>query len=229
MSTVTKDEEVILNRFVEFLKINKGIEYQKFKQDVPNRNGTKNLDYFLNSSEAQKIALEIKSLNDKPEYLGNSKQFEVVYNELEPLIVSKISSSFLLIHLPYSYPMTMKQLRFKLKAVGQEVAQNVLDTAKELQDIGQEEWILTKLGLIKVEYVSNESGICFTSSGDRYGTAVDVFNYILSFFQGKISVANEQLDINADSRVLLITNRSPLIPKDMLIEAADEFFPMHEE
>jgi transcriptional antiterminator Rof (Rho-off) len=80
-----KDEDAFMIRFVDFLKANEGIEYQKVAQDVPNRTGVKNFDYLLISPEGRKLALEVTTLNDEPISLGHSGQFNEVWRKVSKL------------------------------------------------------------------------------------------------------------------------------------------------
>lgn len=222
IGTVRKREEAIKNRFVEYLRKTEGLNWTTRSQDVPTRNGRKNFDYLLECN-GRTLALEITTRNDEQESLSHNSLSNIVWNELCSLVRVDRLGGCIWLRTPNSYSMSTSKVKAILKTQGGELAE-IIEKASSTLVVGQQVRLSTQLGFFVLKRIEGQPDLLSTSGRDwHWSTAQSRFDEIVAFFERTIEAKNQQLDTEADRRVLVISDNAPF-GKDFLPEAAKEFF-----
>jgi hypothetical protein len=105
---------------------------------------------------------------------------------------------------------------------------NIIEEASCTLGVGQQVSVSTALGVFILNRIKGEAGLFPTSGRERWSPAQSIFEEILAFFERTIEAKNQQLDTEADRRVLVISDNAPF-GKDLLLEAAQKFFGENRE
>jgi hypothetical protein len=219
-----KREEAIKNRFVEYLRRTEGLNWATKAQEVPTRNGRKNFDYLLECNE-RTLALEITTRNDEEESLAHNSQTIMVWNQLCSLVRVDMLQGCTWFETPGSYSMSSTRLKNILKKHGREIASIIEETSSNL-GVGEKNAVQTKLGLFVVGRVEGSPGLLSMSTfrgWDEYKLAESEYQENLAALNKVIGRKSEQLDTDADRRVLLISDNAPF-GKDLFRDAISECF-----
>jgi hypothetical protein len=191
------------------LKTTEGTEFVTIAVDVPNKSRQKNFDYLLRESSGKTMALEITWLTDKNEdrnghdFVAASKRFSQLLRILESLISDQELPCGIRIEVPYHVPLTMKQM----KSLGEKklvLIKTQLMTVIRNLSAGQSVPVDTEIGSFQIIGVPG-SGLMLQSVGGHRGGTFDE-DYFAAKVRKLIPRKNEQLDYEADRRVLLIGN-----------------------
>ena len=224
-----KREEAIKDRFVAYLRATGDLDWRTKALDVPARNGRKNLDYLL-QSDNQTLALEITTRNDEQESLAHNSQSIAVWNQLCPLIRADKLGGCTWFRTPNSYPMSSTKVRNIIKQYGEEIARMIEELSFTLR-VGDERAVETKLGQFVVGRVEGPPSLLppMTWRGWDWKTAEAEYQDSLELLKIMIVAKNEQLDTDADRRILLIVDNAPF-GKPQFREAVSDFFnQVHDE
>lgn len=219
----TKREEAIKNRFVEHLRKTEGLCWTTKAQDVPTRNGRKNFDYLLECNHSS-LALEITTRNDDQESLAHNSMSLAVWDSICRLIQLQNLNGCTWFSTPSSFSMSSTKLKSILKHQGREVAAAIEESSNALE-VGEEQSLQTRLGLFTVGRVKGQPDLLRPSAfrWDDCKLAEAEYQECLAFLEERTRVKDEQLDTDADRRVLLISDNAPF-GKDLFRDAVFEFF-----
>ncbi len=221
IGTTSKGEEAIKNRFVEYLRKTEGLNWTTKSEDVPTRNGRKNFDYLLECN-GRTLALEITERNDQQKSLSHNSLSIIVWTELLALVRVDRLGGCIWLQTPSSYSISTPKMRAILKTEGGQLAE-IIEKASNTLAVGQQVHLPTKLGSLLLERIEGQPDLLPTSDWDSSGSAQRKFEEIMAFFERTIEAKNQQLDAEADRKVLVISDSAPF-GKDFLPEAATEFF-----
>ena len=213
-----KREDGDRDRFIEYLKTTEGLDYRTIGADVPNRSGKKNFDYLLQASGGETLALEVTWLTDKDEthvdksehhdFVRDSEKFRKLLAILESLISTKELPCSVWIEVPYQVPFTIQELN-SLPADKLASAKNQLMSAVQGLSVGASVSVTTDLGNFQIRGTGVGNDVDFCSIGGHRGGIFDE-GYFAAKLKNKIPHKNQQLDYQAERRVLLIGNAMPM-------------------
>jgi hypothetical protein len=212
--TLAKKEDADRDRFIEYLRLTEGIEYRTVGVNVPNRTGKKNFDYLLQSGTGETLALEITWLTDKDEthadknehhdFVRDSEKFKKLLQILESLISKEDLPRSIFIGVAYHVPFTIQQLNgFPADKLAS--AKTQLVTAIRGLTAEDSVSVQTDLGNFQISGRGDGHDLDFHSIGGFRGGVFDE-DYFAAKIKNKIPHKNEQLDVQADRRILLFGN-----------------------
>jgi hypothetical protein len=208
------------DRFIEYLKLMEGVEYETVDVDVKLPSG-KDFDYLLESSSGESLALEITRLPETQEFLSDLAKYYEIRNTLEPLFLGENLSCGILITIPAHFFFSMGKLRAILKDNAGTIASEIIVAA---QSLTENEHKLVKINDSCYLLVNrcSEEGVTFRLGiGHRvepYG-----YDYFYDIAAKLIPEKNQQLYYEADRRVLFIGNTCYMAYKPMVIKAMRDF------
>jgi hypothetical protein len=213
------DEEILKDIFLSFLQKTEGEEYTVIGQSVRNRTEDRNFDYLLFAPHNKKtLALEITLLSDNEDDFAYSGLREVMEERLQETIGPRLHelSGGLIIEIPHNP--TGSEIR-NLKTA----ALDLLDAAIDLEP-GQQSDVETSIGAVRISCIEGDKFLLFASSSG-FGVSNHVSN--VSAMSGmllrRLRKKNDQLDTNADRRVLLIGRMRGSIDRAAIREALAAF------
>jgi hypothetical protein len=223
IGTTSKKEAPIKNRFVAHLRKTEGLNWTTKSQDVPTRNGRNNFDYLL-ECDGRALALEITERPGQEKSLSHFSLSIVVWNELLRLVRVEKLGGCILLQTPTSYSISTQKMKAILKKEGRQLAE-IIEKASNTLAVGQQVHVLTKLGPcpLMLERIEGPPELSAMSDWGSSGLAQSKLEEIMASFKRTIEAKNQQLDTEADRRVLVIFDNAPL-GKVFLPEAAREFF-----
>jgi hypothetical protein len=214
-------EEGLKDLFISLLAEMEGTTYFVEARNVKTRGGEKNSDYLLREvSSGSSLALEITLLFDSTNDARTSRLHNVAQVQIENEI-SRQSDAYAdlpgwcLIELPRrTVPETI------VKQLAPEAAEQIIEVAKTAP-VGIRQELATSIGDFAITWHEGPRGLLFARaegfnwSDDKYEISI-----IKSRLLETLSRKNDQLDVEADRRVLLI-GRAPGLPqREPVIDAA---------
>lgn len=217
-----QDERILMEIFIRFLKKTEGITYEVTGEDVPNRTGVKNFDYLLRAqSNGSTMALEITLISDDEEDFEKKRLTGSVLSCLDKTIQKGLPHlpCAMLIELPFIFNGSMRELEREAESV----ATKILDSAKSMVP-NQKFVIESSLGLFKVQLLEEGSkGLSFCSSGqETWATHSSDVARMCSMLERRLTGKNEQLNTDADRKVILIGRVAGIIDRDAISHALAE-------
>jgi hypothetical protein len=211
--TQAKKEDGDRDRFVEYLKLTEGIEYETVDVDVKLSSG-KDFDYLLKASTGESLALEITWLTDKDEthpdkdqhhdFVRDAEKFKRLVHILDSLISKEGLPCSICIGVSYHVPFTMKELNRLPAAKLASIKNQLLAVLQSLSE-GDSVSVPTDIGNLQISCNAVGHDVYFYSIG---GTRGGIFNleYFIAKLRAKMPGKNQQLDYKAHRRVLLFRN-----------------------
>jgi hypothetical protein len=214
-----KDEEILLEIFLRFLKETEAIVYEVIGENVPNRAGDKNFDYLLRrQSEGSTIALEITLVSDNEGEFKQNRLKDSVLSCLDGTIQAGLHDlpGAILIETPHNFYGSMKTL----KREAESVAKTILNTAKAMVP-GQEAKVESPLGSFNIQLLEiGTKGVGYCAFGqETWSTHSSDVHIMSSMLRRRLTNKNEQLDTDANRRVMLIGRVAGIIDRDAISDA----------
>jgi hypothetical protein len=224
-----KREDGDRDRFVEYLRLTEGVEYKTIDVDVKLPSG-KDFDYLLKASTGELIALEITFLTDKDEthpdenehhdFLGDSERYQKLIQILQSALSNESLPCGICIGVPYYVPLTRKELNrlSENKPALASIKNQLLAVIQNLA-VGDSQPVTTDVGGFQIDCINADPELSFHNIGGHHAGIFDV-DYFAAKIKTKIPHKNQQLDYNADRRVLLFCNTIFMTYDSLIIKAA---------
>lgn len=222
--TKAKKEDGDRDRFVDYLRVTEGLDYETVDVDVKVPSG-KDFDYLLSASTGESLALEVTWFTDKDEthpdknqhhdFVRDEEKFERLVRILDSLISKEGLLCSICIGVSYHMPFTMKELNCLSAAKLASIKNQLLAVLQSLSE-GDSVSVPTDVGNLEISCTGVGHDVCFYSIGGIRGGIFDV-EYFIAKLKGKMPRKNQQLDYKADRRVLLFHNTISMTWDDPII------------
>ena len=213
------DEEALKDIFLRFVEKTEGNTYEVVGENVSNRTGTKNFDYLLRArNEGGTMALEITLVSDNEHEFEEIRLKDSVLRCIEVVVKRRIDElhGAVMIETPHRFYGAMRTLLNEAECV----ALKILETAKTMA-VDEEAEIGSPIGSFKFRLVGGGgSGVVFCSVGQpTWATHSSDVDAMTSMLGRRLTNKNQQLDANADRRVILIGRMPGIIDREAIADA----------
>jgi len=219
--TKREDERALKDIFVVFLSEREGVRYEVVAENVPNRPKSRDFDYLLSDiNSGDTLALEITLLPDSEEELRQAALRDSVNQSIRRRINSCLEElpGGISVEMPY----TFSGRRNVLEAEAVSVADRIITAAMSL-DTDQPREITSAIGTFRFWLFPGGGKFLLISSmgGETWSTHAHDVAVMLSTLVQRLPQKNEQLDTQADRRVLLIGRMAGIIDREAIAEALE--------
>ena len=202
-----KDEAIRedCNRFIAYLKSVEGDDYQIIDANVKTISGKKDFDFLLKANSGTLLALEITWLTESPDELKAEAMRRILIQRIEQNLKEIPFSGLIFIDIPWRFDFSRGSLLSILKQKSVVISMQIIDVLQSIEE-KEERIITTDLGIIKISRMAGDKNLLFTSSEYRFGHYGSDLTYFTNLISRIIPKKNQQLEYEADRRVLLIGN-----------------------
>lgn len=202
-------EQNLKDSFIKFISVAEGASYRTDGRHVPNRTDTGNFDFHLVSENGETIALELTTLTRGRDELIASAHFDEFVRTVNKFVDPATLPGRFIVYAPYGALGSLNEFRVELTKRGPEVGNQIRRAVGDLR-AGEERHLDTSLDEIILEKIDDRTPGSLSFSGEspnEHWGDYEGLNFVRDALKRILKKKNNQLDTQADRRILLISNQ----------------------